>query len=81
MAAEAGIVNAVTAESGALGLALEKAQALAALPPRSLATTKRLLRAATAGPVADALALEAEHFHTLRLEPAAQVAFAAFFRK
>lgn len=81
VAAEAGIVNAVTGEGGALALALEKAQALAALPPRSLSTTKRLLRAATAGPVADALALEAENFHALRLEPAAQAAFAAFFRK
>ncbi|MFG1270872.1 enoyl-CoA hydratase-related protein, partial [Xanthobacter sp. DSM 14520] len=81
VAAEAGIVNAVTKAGGALALALEKAQALAALPPRSLATTKRLLRTATAGPVAQALATEAEHFHALRLEPAAQAAFAAFFRK
>ena len=31
--------------------------------------------------VLHALALEAEHFHTLRLEPAAQATFAAFFRK
>ncbi|MFG1302928.1 enoyl-CoA hydratase-related protein [Xanthobacter autotrophicus] len=81
VAAEAGIVNAVTEAGGALGRALEKAQALAALPPKSLATTKRLLRAATAEPVAQALRLEAEHFHALRLEPAAQAAFAAFFKK
>lgn len=80
-AAEAGIVNAVTGEGAALPRALEKAQALAALPPESLATTKRLLRHATAEPVARALALEAEHFHALRLQPAAQAAFAAFFKR
>lgn len=80
-AAEAGIVNAVTDEGAALARALEKAQALAALPPQSLAATKRLLRHPTAEPVARALALEAEHFHALRLQPAAQAAFAAFFKK
>lgn len=80
-AAAAGIVNAVIEEGGALSRALEKAQALAALPPESLATTKRLLRHATAEPVARALALEAEQFHALRLRPAAQAAFAAFFKR
>jgi len=77
----AGLVNAVTEEGGALGLALAKAQALAALPPKSLATTKSLLRHALAGEVASALAREAEQFHALRLEPAAQAAFAAFFKR
>ncbi|WP_454915662.1 enoyl-CoA hydratase-related protein [Xanthobacter sediminis] len=80
-AVEAGIVNAMTEEGAALPRALEKAKALAALPPESLATTKRLLRHATAGPVARALALEAEHFHALRVQPAAQAAFAAFFKR
>jgi enoyl-CoA hydratase/carnithine racemase len=80
-AAEAGIVNAVTQAGEALARALDKAQALAALPPESLATTKRLLRHATAAPIARALALEAEHFHALRLRPAAQAAFAAFFKR
>lgn len=77
----AGIVNAVTEEGGALALALRKAEAMAALPPQSLATTKRLLRHAIAGPVAATLALEAENFHALRLQPAAQAAFAAFFKR
>lgn len=80
-AAEAGIVNAVTEEGAALSHALDKAKALAALPPESLAATKSLLRHATAEPVARALALEAQHFHALRLQPAAQAAFAAFFKR
>lgn len=80
-AVEAGLVNAVTPEGEALDLALAKAEALAALPPSALAATKRLLRSATMDQVAGALALEAEQFHALRLQPAAQAAFAAFFRK
>ncbi|MFG1478037.1 enoyl-CoA hydratase-related protein [Xanthobacter sp. V4C-4] len=77
----AGLVNGVTETGAALPLALEKARALAAQPPTSLATTKRLLRRAIAAPVAEALALEAEHFHALRLQPAAQAAFAAFLKR
>jgi len=80
-AAEAGIVNAVTEDGAALPCAIEKARALAALPPGSLVTTKRLLRQATAEPVACALVLEARHFHALRLQPEAQAAFAAFFKR
>lgn len=80
-AAEAGIVNGVTEAGGALPRALEKAQALAALPPVSLATTKRLLRQGTAEAVTRTLALEAEQFHALRVQPAAQAAFASFFKR
>lgn len=80
-ALEAGLLNAVTEDGGALARALEKAAALAALPAQSLAVTKRLLRHATTEPVARAIALEAEQFQMLRLQPAAQAAFAAFFRK
>lgn len=80
-ACEAGLLTAVTPEGEALNLALVKAEALAALPPAALVATKQLLRAATADQVAGAMAREAEQFHALRLEPAAQAAFAAFFRK
>lgn len=80
-AQEAGIVNAVTDDGAALATALERAVALAALPLDPVVATKRLLRHATAGPVAEALAIEAETFQTLRRQPAAQDAFAAFFRK
>ncbi|MFG1302964.1 enoyl-CoA hydratase-related protein [Xanthobacter autotrophicus] len=80
-AKEARIVNGVTDEGAALALAEERAVALAALPPQALAVTKRLLRHGTADAVARALALEAEQFRALRLTPAAQAAFAAFFKK
>mgnify|MGYP000855225342 CR=1 FL=1 len=80
-AKDAGLINAVTSDGEALTRALEKAVALAALAPESLATTKRLLRAASAQPVAEAMAREAESFHALRRGPAAQAAFAAFFKK
>lgn len=80
-AAEAGIVNAVTAEGAALETAMGKARALAKLPPVSLATTKRLMKAHLHEAVAHALELEAESFHALRRGPEAQAAFAAFFRR
>ncbi|MEW6124353.1 MAG: enoyl-CoA hydratase-related protein [Pseudomonadota bacterium] len=80
-AMEAGIVNAATAEGAALETALEKARALALLPPVSLATTKRLMKAHLHEPIAHALELEAERFHALRRGPEAQAAFAAFFRR
>lgn len=81
IACDAGLVNAVTAKDGALAVALEKAGLLAALPPESVAATKRLLRAHTQEAVAAALALEAESFHALRRGPAAQAAFARFFKR
>lgn len=80
-AVEAGIVNAVTAEGAALETAMGKARALAKLPPVSLATTKRLMKAHLHEAVAHALELEAESFHALRRGPEAQAAFAAFFRR
>ncbi len=81
VACDAGLINAETAQGGALGLALDKAVALAALPPESVQATKRLLRAHTQETVQAALALEAESFHALRRGPAAQAAFARFFKR
>lgn len=81
VAAEAGIVNAATDEGAALDTALAKAGALALLPPVSLSTTKRLLKAETREAVARTLEREAESFHALRRGPEAQAAFAAFFRR
>lgn len=77
-ATEAGIINAVTEPGGALSCAIRKAEVLATLAPASLATTKRLLRRAHARAIADTLEREAADFHALRLQPAAQQAFAAF---
>jgi enoyl-CoA hydratase/carnithine racemase len=81
VAADAGIINAVTGPGEALSGALAKAELLAALPPAALVTTKALLRRAHARVVADTLDREAEEFHALRLQPAAQAAFNAFLRK
>ncbi|MEH3119126.1 MAG: enoyl-CoA hydratase-related protein [Methylorubrum populi] len=80
-ALEAGIVNAVVAEGTVLRTALERARALVALPPASVAATKRLLRAVHEAALARAFASEAETFQALRRAPAAQAAFAAFFSR
>lgn len=80
-ALEAGLVNAVVPAGQALDAALERARALAALPPASVAATKRALRAGHAEIVARTLASEAETFHALRRAPAAQAAFAAFLAR
>jgi enoyl-CoA hydratase/carnithine racemase len=71
----------VTAEGEALAHALEKARALAALSPDSIAATKFLLRQGTAAAVAEAITRESGHFKKLRLQPFAQAAFAAFQKK
>ena len=77
-AASAGLVNAAVPEGAALDTAMAKARSLAALPPASIAATKRALRRGHADSVARALAEEAEVFHALRRSPEAQAAFAAF---
>ncbi|KAB1078033.1 enoyl-CoA hydratase [Methylobacterium soli] len=80
-AVEAGLVNAATEAGGALDSALDRARALAALPPASLAATKRMLRRGQAEIVARTFEEEARTFHALRRGPAAQQAFAAFFAR
>mgnify|MGYP002138963324 CR=1 FL=1 len=55
-ALEAGLLNAVLAEGKALEAALDKAKALAALPPQSVALTKMLLKRGQAAAVAETLA-------------------------
>lgn len=80
-ALEAGLVNAVVPEGTALDAALARARALAGLPPISVLTTKRMLRAGDAALVARTLEEEATAFHALRRGPAAQAAFARFFAR
>ncbi|MGH6781746.1 MAG: enoyl-CoA hydratase [Sphingomonadaceae bacterium] len=80
-AAEAGLVNAVVAEGEALSIALDKARALAALPPQSVALTKMLLKRGNAAAVAETIALEARHFGERLVSAEAQAAFAAFLMK
>ncbi|CAN7489138.1 enoyl-CoA hydratase-related protein [Bosea sp. LjRoot9] len=80
-AAEAGLVNAVTAEGGALAIALEKARALAALPPESVALTKSLLKRGNASHVAETIATEGRLFGERLLSAEAKAAFAAFLKR
>lgn len=81
VAEQAGLLNGVAAEGGALALALEKARALAALPPQSVALTKMLLKRGSAAAVAETIATEARHFGERLLSAEAQAAFAAFLMK
>lgn len=80
-ALEAGLLNGVTEEGGALAFALEKARALAAQPPESLALTKMLLKRGNAAAVAETIATEARHFGERLVSTEAQAAFAAFLTK
>jgi enoyl-CoA hydratase/carnithine racemase len=80
-ACAAGLANATTPAGEALATALAKAQALAALPPAALATTKSLLRAGSEAAVAATLERESRLFHALRRAPEAQAAFSAFLCK
>lgn len=77
----AGIVNAVTDDGAALAKALERASALAALPPQSLALTKMLLKRGNAAAVAETIGVEAKHFAERRTSAEAQAAFAAFLKR
>jgi enoyl-CoA hydratase/carnithine racemase len=80
-ALEAGLLNAVTPEGGALAMAIEKARALAALPPQSVALTKMLLKRGHAQSVAETIATESRHFGERLMSAEAQAAFAAFLMK
>ncbi|WP_066477599.1 enoyl-CoA hydratase-related protein [Bosea sp. WAO] len=81
VAQEAGLLNAVTEAGEALPLAIEKAQALAALPPQSVALTKMLLKRGSAAATAETIATEARHFGERLMSAEAQAAFAAFLMK
>lgn len=81
VAQDAGLVNAVVSERGALAIAIDKARALAALPPQSVALTKSLLRRGQAAQVAETLQTEAHLFGERLLSDEARAAFAAFLTK
>lgn len=80
-AREAGLVNAVADEGKALALALDKARALASLPPQSVALTKSLLKRAHRSQVAETIAEEGRLFGERLISAEAQAAFAAFLMK
>ena len=81
VASDAGFVNAVTLEGGALALALDKAKALAALPPESVMLTKDLMKRSQAGAIAKAIETEAHLFGERLHSDEAKAAFAAFLAK
>jgi enoyl-CoA hydratase/carnithine racemase len=78
-AAEAGLINGVIDDGGALDAALARARALAAAPAESVQLAKMLLRQPHREAVLRAIDTEAVHF-TERLGSAdAQAAFSRFF--
>ncbi|MFD2250470.1 enoyl-CoA hydratase/carnithine racemase [Pseudochelatococcus lubricantis] len=81
VAAQAGIVNAVTEDGQSLETAIEKAARIAALSPEAVLATKKLLRRGYATAISETLEEEARHFHALRRSEAAQQAFRAFLSR
>jgi enoyl-CoA hydratase/carnithine racemase len=77
----AGFVTRVVPAAQTLEVAWEAARKLAALPAKSVRTTKALLKEAHAGAVRNQLQLEGRHFREMLAEPAAREAFAAFLEK
>jgi enoyl-CoA hydratase/carnithine racemase len=80
-AREMGLVNRVLPAAEVLEHTLARAQLLARQPATSLFETKRLMRAALAGPLRVAMAEESATFRRMLTEPAAREAFAAFLEK
>ena len=78
---EAGFVTQVVAADAVFATAEHAAAKLAALPPKSIRTTKALMKAGHAAHVAQQMATESGHFRTMLAEPAAREAFTAFFER
>ncbi len=81
VALAAGFVTRVVPAAQTLDTAWQAARKLAALPAKSVRTTKALLKGAHAAAVRNQLALEGSHFREMLSEPAAREAFAAFMEK
>jgi enoyl-CoA hydratase/carnithine racemase len=77
----AGFVTRVVPAARTLEIAREAAHKLAALPAKSVRTTKALLKSAHAAAVQNQLNAEGLHFRQMLNEPAAREAFAAFAEK
>ncbi len=73
-----GLVNRVFEPAQVLDQAMAVAQSLAIKPLTALIETKRLMKAALAGPIAESMAAESVSFRRMLREPAAIEAFAAF---
>ncbi|SFD40103.1 Enoyl-CoA hydratase/carnithine racemase [Bosea sp. CRIB-10] len=81
IAVDAGLINAVTPQGEALARALDKASALAALPPQSVTLTKSLLKRGATEAIAETIATESRHFGERLLSAEAKAAFAAFLKR
>ena len=77
----AGFVTRVVPAAQTLDTAWAAARKLAALPAKSVRTTKALLKGAHAAAVQNQMQLEGRHFREMVSEPAAREAFAAFIEK
>ena len=77
----AGFVTRVVPATQTLDTAWAAARKLAALPAKSVRTTKALLKGAHAAAVQNQMQLEGRHFREMVSEPAAREAFAAFIEK
>jgi len=80
-AVQAGIVTDVVATAQLLAHAADIAAALAALPPASVQSTKRLMKQSGAVDVQKRIVEESELFRERLASPEAQEAFAAFMEK
>jgi enoyl-CoA hydratase/carnithine racemase len=78
-AAEAGLINGVVDDGGALDAALDRARALATAPPESVWLAKMLLRQPHREAVVRAIDTEAAHFTERLGSTDAQTAFRRFF--
>ena len=77
----AGFVTEVLPAAEALPAAQKAAARLAALPAKSVRTTKALLKHAHLQHIEAQMRVESEHFRQMLTEPAAREAFAAFFER
>jgi enoyl-CoA hydratase/carnithine racemase len=80
-AASAGLASRAVPDNEVEPVAMEMARTLAALPPGSVAATKRLIKAPHAAAVAEAMAAERIAFAERLRTAEAQAAFASFLKK
>lgn len=76
-----GIVNEVVEEDRYQDHAIAKARQLAAMPPASIRTTKKLLRQANADQLKAIMKMEQDYFMQMLQGPEAKEAFSAFLEK
>ena len=76
-----GLVNKVLPPADLMAYAYAQAAKLVALPPSSLRTTKRLMKARNAEAIVAQMIEENEYFSAMLQAPEAKEAFAAFFER